>query len=179
MAHRPGSPEPREYNPYFEGYISRAREISDPVARLAEQLEEVLSLLNTLEPATRLHSYAPDKWSIQELLGHITDTERIFAYRLLRVARGDETPLPGFDENPYVVSAEAEKCEWGSLVEEFACVRRSSLFLLANLPEAAWTRVGTTSNHPTSVRALAYIMIGHVEHHLAILRARYLGRAGN
>lgn len=179
MAHRPGSPEPREYNPYFEGYISRAREISDPVARLAEQLEAVLSLLNGLEPATRLHRYAPDKWSIQELLGHITDTERIFAYRLLRVARGDETPLPGFDENAYVVSAEAEKCEWGSLVEEFACVRRSSLFLLANLPEAAWTRVGTTSNHPTSVRALAYIMIGHAEHHLAILRARYLGRAGN
>lgn len=159
--------------------MSRARQITDPITRLAEQLEEVVSLLDALEPATRLHRYAPDKWSIQELLGHITDTERIFAYRLLRVARGDETPLPGFDENAYVVSAEAEKCEWGGLVEEFACVRRSSVSLLANLPEAAWTRVGTTSNHPTSVRALAYIMIGHVEHHIAVLRERYLNCSGN
>lgn len=176
MAYQPGSPEPREYNPYFEGYVSPSRQIADPIARLAEQSEEVLSLLKGLEPAKRLHRYAPDKWSIQELLGHITDTERIFAYRLLRVARGDETPLPGFDENAYVVSAEAEKCEWGALVEEFACVRSSSLLLLSNLPEAAWTRVGTTSNHPTSVRALAYIMIGHVEHHIGVLRERYLSR---
>lgn len=174
MPFQPGSPEPNEYNPYFEGYVSLTREVQDPAARLAEQMDEVLGLLGSLEPEVRLHRYAPGKWSIQEMVGHLTETERIFAYRLLRVSRGDQTPLPGFDENAYVVAAEAEKCGWDALVGEFAAVRLASVLLLGNLPEAAWTRMGSSNGHPMSVRAMAYIMIGHVEHHVAVLRERYL-----
>lgn len=174
MTFLPGSPEPNEYNPYFEGYVSRTREVADPAARLAEQLDEVLELLGSLAPEIRLHRYAPGKWSIQELVEHLTETERIFTYRLLRVSRGDQTPLPGFDENAYVVAAEADKCGWDALVAEFAAVRLASVLLLGNLPEAAWMRTGSSNGHPTSVRALAYIMIGHVEHHVAVLRERYL-----
>ena len=108
------------------------------------------------------------------MLGHITDTERIFAYRALRVARNDQTPLPSFDQDPYVAASEAERCDWSELLEEFEHVRRASILLLRHLPQTAWTRTGTASGAPVSVRALAYIMIGHVEHHLDLLRERYL-----
>ena len=108
------------------------------------------------------------------MLGHIIDAERVFAYRALRIARADPAPLAGFDENSYVVAAQAEQCDFGELLAEFEHVRKSSVLLLRRLPEAAWTRAGISNDAPVSVRALAYIMIGHVAHHLGILHERYL-----
>ena len=108
------------------------------------------------------------------MLGHVIDAERIFSYRALRVARADQTPLPAFNQDLYVPAAEADRCDWTELLEEFEHVRMASILLLAHLPEAAWQRTGTASNYPISVRALAYIMVGHVEHHLDILHKHYL-----
>jgi hypothetical protein len=170
----PGAPQPGEYNPSFAGYVDKARAVREPIQKLTEQSQEVLSLLRPLDASKQLYRYAPGKWSIQEMLGHIIDTERVFAYRALRVARADQTPLPGFEQDPYVAAAEIERCDWSELLEEFEHVRRSSILMLRHLPAAAWTRMGTASDAPISVRALAYIMIGHVEHHLGILRERYL-----
>jgi uncharacterized damage-inducible protein DinB len=170
----PGPPEASEYNPAFAGYVVKAQAVADPAADLGNQLDELLSLLRALSSEKRLHRYAPGKWSIQELLAHIIDTERIFAYRALRIARGDETPLPSFDEQLYQASAESERCEWNELLEEFEFVRRANIKLFAHMPDSAWLRTGTVGGARTSVRALAYVMIGHVTHHLDILRQRYL-----
>jgi uncharacterized damage-inducible protein DinB len=170
----PGVPQPGEYNRAFGGYVDKARPFADPVLRLNEQLHDLLSLLRPLDTTQQHHRYAAGKWSVKELLGHLIDTERIFAYRALRVARADPTPLPSFEQDPYVAAAEADRCDWGEILEEFEHVRRASILLLRHLPEAAWTQTGTASGAPISVRALAYIMIGHVEHHLEILRERYL-----
>lgn len=173
-AFNPGLPQTGEYNPAFAGYVSKARAFAAPIDRLEQQLHELLSLLGPLNSDKRLYRYAPGKWSVQQILGHLSDTERIFAYRALRVARADQTPLPSFEQDGYVVASEVERCGWTELLAEFEHVRRASILLLRHLPEAAWTRTGTASGAPISVRALAYIMIGHVEHHLEILRQRYL-----
>jgi uncharacterized damage-inducible protein DinB len=173
-AFSPGVPQPGEYNPFFAGYVDRARSFPDPIQKLSEQRNELLSLLRPLDRNQQLHRYAPGKWSVKELLGHIIDTERIFAYRALRVARADPTPLASFEENAYAAAAEAKHCDWGELLDEFDHVRQASILLLSHLPQAAWTRTGTAGDAPISVRAMAYVMIGHVAHHLDILRERYL-----
>jgi hypothetical protein len=173
-AFNPGFPQTGEYNPSFAGYVSKARAFADPIQELDQQLHEVLSLLRPLDANRQLYRYAPGKWSVKELLGHITDTERIFAYRALRVARADQTPLPSFEQDSYVAASEVERCDWNELLQEFEHVRRASILLLRHLPEAAWARRGTASEAPISVRALAYIMIGHVAHHLEILHEHYL-----
>jgi hypothetical protein len=170
----PGVPQPEEYNPAFGVYVTKAQAFADPVEKLDAQLAEVLSSFRSLDPNQQLYRYAPGKWSVKEILGHITDTERIFAYRALRVARTDQTPLPSFDQDLYVRASEADRCDWGELLEEFKYVRRASALMFRHLPEAAWLRTGTASNAPISVRALAYIIIGHAAHHLDILRERYL-----
>jgi hypothetical protein len=169
----PGIPEPGEFNPAFAGYVDKARSFADPVQKIEQQLDEMLSLLRPLHAGKQMHRYAAGKWSVKQVLGHITDAERIFSYRLLRIARADPTPLPPFEENAYVTASEVERCEWSELIAEFQHVRRSTILLLRHIPEAAWRRMGTSSGAPTSVRALAYIMIGHVAHHLGILRERY------
>jgi hypothetical protein len=170
----PGAPQPGEYKPHFAGYVSKAAHVTDPVKSLQDQLGEVLQLLQPLDESKQFHRYAPDKWTIKEVLGHITDTERIMSYRLLRVARADKTPLPGFDENAYVAAADFDNCAWTQLLEEFQHVRRASILLLRHLPGPAWLREGVSSDHPTTARALAYILYGHAAHHLDILRERYL-----
>jgi uncharacterized damage-inducible protein DinB len=170
----PGLPQPGEYSPFAAVYIAKAQAFADPIQKLADQLDEVLALLRPMDAGRQAHRYAPGKWSIKEVLGHVIDTERIFAYRALRVARADQTPLPAFDEKTYAAAAETERYDWGELLEEFEHVRKASILLLRHLPEAAWMRMGTASEAPISVRALAYMLIGHVEHHLEILRTRYL-----
>ena len=120
------------------------------------------------------HRYAEGKWSIKQVLHHLSDAERVFSYRAMRIARNDKTPLPSFDENAYVVAAEADGLEWSALLSEFESVRQSTLQMLRNSPEAAWTRLGVASGNPISVRALVLIMYGHVAHHLGIVRERYL-----
>jgi DinB superfamily len=171
---QPGIPQPGEYNPFFEGYLSKSRAFADPIRKLNEQHDEVLSVLRPLSAEIQLHRYAPGKWSVKETAGHLIDTERILTYRALRIARGDQTPLPGFDESAYATAAETERCDWNELLEEFSHVRKASILMLRHLPDEAWMRTGTSNSAPISVRALAYIMIGHVAHHLAILHERYL-----
>jgi hypothetical protein len=170
----PGVPGPGEYAPFFGGYIAKVRNCADPVKKLDEQMSEFLDLLQELNEEKQLYRYAPGKWSVKDVVGHLIDAERIFAYRALRIARGDQTPLPGFDENAYVQEAAADRSDWQTLLEEFIVVRRTSVLMLGRMPDEAWMRTGTASNNATSVRALAYIMIGHVAHHLDILRERYL-----
>jgi len=165
--------QPSEHPPDFGKYIAKANLGADPIQTLEEQSERMRTLLGALPAEKRLYRYAPGKWSVQEIIGHVTDGERIFAYRALRIARNDQTPLPGFDQDPYVVAAEADAREWSSLVGEWDAVRLSTILMLRNWPAAAWTRMGVSNDAPASARALVAVMIGHVEHHLAILREHY------
>ncbi len=170
----PGIPGPGEYAPFFAGYVAKSQDCADPVQKLDEQMSEFLAQLEDVVEQKQLYRYAPGKWSVKDVVGHLIDAERIFAYRALRIARGDQTPLPGFDENDYVQTAEADRFDWQTLLEEFIIVRRTTILMLSRLPDEVWTRSGTASNASTTVRALLYIMIGHVAHHLDILKERYL-----
>jgi hypothetical protein len=164
-------PEAGEYDPYYGRYLDLVPE-KKIVPALAEELERTLDLLRALPEETACRRHPPYTWSIKEVVGHLTDTERIFGYRALRIARGDETPLPGFDENAYARAATFDRLPLAELLVEFAAVRHSHLLLFRHLPEEAWTRRGTANNSPISVRALAFIMLGHERHHAAILRKR-------
>jgi hypothetical protein len=170
----PGVPLADEYKGFSAEYVAKVAAAADPVLELKAQLQEVESLLAPLGLDKQTHRYAAEKWTVQEVLGHMIDTERIFAYRALRIARADETPLPGFDENLYAVAAESAICSWAELLDEFHLVRSSNVLMFRHFPNAAWIRRGISSNTPVTVRALAYLMLGHVAHHLDILRERYL-----
>ena len=165
-------PAADEYAPFYAGYVASVRD-EDVLYVLASQPEELRGLCGGLADGEALARYAPGKWSVKEVAGHLADTERIMAYRALRIARGDTTPLPGFDENAYVPSGNFDARPLSSLVEEWEAVRRASLYLLRGLDGEAAGRAGTVSGGPITVRALAYIIAGHVAHHLEILRTRY------
>jgi hypothetical protein len=166
---RPGADEAA---PFYQGYIAEVRG-ENIVQQLATQLQEVERLFRPLDDTRAQARYAPGKWSIKEVLGHLTDAERIFAYRLLRIARNDPTPLPGFDENAYVPPARFDARPLKDLIEDFRTVRQSSGFLVEGIPAEAWSRWGEASGKAITTRALAYIMVGHVAHHLGVLRERY------
>jgi DinB superfamily len=168
---RPGADE---HAPGFAGYIARIGQDEDVMAVLADQLDEVLGRLGAISEERGNYRYAPGKWSIKEIVCHLSDTERIFAYRALRIARGDTTPLPGFDENAYAPEMRADDRTLADLSAEWGDVRRATLSLFRHLPAPVWERRGTASGHPSSVRALAYATAGHVRHHLDVLGARYL-----
>jgi hypothetical protein len=168
-----GRPERSEAADYYFTYIDQA-EGSDPQALMARQLEELMPLLAAISEERSLHRYAPDKWSIRQVLSHITDTERAFAFRALWFARGFDAPLPGFDQDIAEAGAEADRIPWSQHVEEFRTVRLSTLQMFANMPQEAWMRSGIASENPFTVRALAYIIPGHVAHHARVLRERYL-----
>ena len=165
-------PAADEAAPFYHGYIAKVP--GDNIGeQLVDQLAEVERLFGTLDDTAALARYAPGKWSIKEVLGHLTDTERIFAYRLLRVGRGDATPLPGFDENAYVPAGRFDERPLRDLAAEFRAVRLSSVALANGLPSTSWSKVGQASGEPVSARALVYIMVGHAAHHLGVLRERY------
>ena len=166
-------PAEGEYNPYYERYIARVPE-GDIVAILATQIEDSLAMFRELTEEQALHAYAPGKWTIKEVIGHLADTERIMSYRALRFARNDTTPVPGFDENSYVPAARSNQRPLASLVAEFAAVRRATVALLAGLPADGWTRRGAANQHEISVRALAQVIAGHELHHRGIIAERYL-----
>lgn len=170
----PGFPEASEHSAGLSGYLGKARGVTDPIGALAAQLDEVKALLGPLDASKQDHRYAEGKWTIKEVLGHLIDCERVFAYRALRIARNDKTPLPGFDENLFAAESDHARCDWAELLEEFAHVRRASISMLRHLPKEAWTRTGTSNDSPLSTRAVAFVMIGHVTHHLDIVRERYL-----
>jgi hypothetical protein len=168
-----GRPEKSEAAPYYFTYIDQTA--GDEIeALIASQLDETLALLATITEEKSQHRYAPDKWSIRQLLNHITDSERAFAFRALWFARGFGAPLPGYDQNIAAAGAEADRVSWAAHIEEFRAVRLSTISFFANLPADAWMRSGIASDNPFTVRALAFIIAGHVAHHVRILRERYL-----
>lgn len=168
-----GRPQPKEAASYYSTYIDRVPS-DDVVEVLAAQLEETIDFLSEISEDQSLHRYAPDKWSMRELLGHVNDTERVFMFRALWFARGFADPLPSFDQEIGFKAAESDKVAWARHVGEFRAIRSATLAFFRNLPEEAWLRSGIASDNSVTVRALAYIVAGHVSHHLAILRERYL-----
>ena len=166
-------PEPTEYQPYYGRYISLVTG-PDLAQTLEHQLAQSLPLLQGIGEEKSLLRYAPGKWSIKEILGHLIDAERIFTYRALRFARNDQTPLAGFEQDPYVATAHFDQRPWSGLVQEFEHVRRSTIPFFGALTPEETLRSGTASQHPITVRALGYIIAGHELHHMAVLRERYL-----
>jgi len=159
--------------PLQAGYIARVPGEVDPAPALETQRERLLEQLRLVTEASASHRYAPDKWSIKQVVGHLADAERIFAYRLLRIARGDQTPLPGFEENAYVEAAAFDDASFESLITEWTSVRAASITLVRGITEAAWSRLGTSNGAPISARALLYLILGHTDHHRGVLEDRY------
>jgi DinB superfamily len=166
-------PEPNEAAPYYFKYIDRVPG-DDVVKALEAQCSEVLEFFSGISEEKSLHRYAPGKWSIRQVLNHVTDTERVFVYRALWFARGLETPLPTFGQEGPAAAARADDLAWSCHVDEFRLVRLATIAFFKNLPREAWTRSGVASGNRVTVNALAYIAAGHVAHHVAILRDRYL-----
>ena len=171
-------PEANEYDPYYQKYISLVNG-DDVLNALEQQLETTLSTLRGISEADADSRYAPGKWSIKELVGHLIDSERIFAYRALRFARNDQTPLPGYEQDDYIRNAAFEKCKLSDLANELEHVRKSNLHLFRHLDEEAWKRRGVANDAEISVRALAYIMAGHELHHMGILKTKYLASSAS
>jgi hypothetical protein len=167
-----GRPQNDEYAQYYAGYISHVSE-EDPVAVMeAQAVVTRAALCNVTEPES-LYRYAPGKWSIKEVVGHLADSERIFAYRALRFARSDEQPLQGFEQNDYVRVANFDRIPFTELMQQLADLRRSTVALFRGLEEEAWGRRGIASGNPFTVRALAFVIPGHERHHLRVLQERY------
>ena len=168
-----GRPQPNEAASYYSTYIDRVTS-DDIVSVLATQLDETVAFLSAISEEQSLKRYAPDKWSMRELLGHVNDGERVFMYRAMWFARGFQDPLPSFDQEIGFKAAESDRVSWAGHVDEFRAIRSATLSFFRNLPSEAWLRSGIASDNSVTVRALAYIVAGHVSHHLAILRERYL-----
>jgi hypothetical protein len=166
-------PDSTEHAPYFGKYIALVPD-GEIVATLGNQIEETLDLLGGLSEAQGDLRYAPGKWSVKEVIGHLIDAERIFAYRALRFARNDQTPLAGFDENSYAANSSFGSRALADLAEEFKLVRGSNIYLFKHLDDEAWSRHGVSNQNEISVRALAWITAGHELHHREIIRSRYL-----
>jgi len=166
-------PEKGEFLPYYERYIDLVGS-GDVLATLSRQMAETQALLRSLPASVSTYRYAPGKWSVNEVIGHLIDSERIFAARALIFARADRTPLPGFEQDDYVTNSSFDSYPLGELASELGTVRESTLFLFKHLEEDAWMRRGVANGAEVSVRALAYIIAGHELHHRQILRARYL-----
>jgi hypothetical protein len=172
-AHAISSPDPSEYAPYYGKYITLVGG-NDVVAALEDQPRQTLALLSTLSEEQGDYRYAPDKWSIKEMLGHVTDAERVFSYRALRFARNDRTPLASFEQDDYVRSGDFGDRRLADLIEEFVCVRRATVWLFRTSSPEAWMRRGIASDNQVSVRAVAYIIAGHELHHRRVLQEKYL-----
>jgi hypothetical protein len=167
------TPDRTEAADYYFTYIKQVG-TGDIRQILQAQRDEALGVFGGITEEKSERRYAPDKWSIRQVLSHVTDTERVFVFRALWFARGFEGPLPSFDQNVAVPISGADERTWASHVEEFDTVRNATITLFNGLPGHAWARRGIASGHPVSVRALSYIVAGHLAHHLRILRERYL-----
>ncbi len=166
-------PQTGEYAPFYGGYIARVPE-GDLLTILESGYEDWKRLLGALTESQADYRYEPSKWSIKEVVGHITDTERIFAYRLLRIARGDQTPLSGFEQDDYVREGYFSGRRLADLLAEFGAVRRATTILLRSIPDQVWMRRGIANQKEVTVTALAFIIAGHELHHRTILEERYL-----
>jgi len=166
-------PAKSEFLPYYDRYIQLVPD-GDVVSTLGSQIDETLSLLRSLPASVSTYRYAPDKWSVNQLVGHVIDSERLFSNRALRFARNDATPIPGFEQDDYVRNSTFDVYPLSDLASELEAVRQATIFLFRHMDEEAWTRRGVANNAEISVRALAYIIAGHELHHREILRSRYL-----
>ena len=165
--------EKDEYAYFYETYVSLVNEI-DIISAMKEQAAELIKLFAPISDEQGLYSYAEGKWTIKELLGHLIDGERVFVYRAFRFARKDKTPLPGFDQNPYIANANYNSVPINSLLRQLLLLRESNVLFFESLPESAWDDTGIASKHEITVRALAYICVGHIRHHTNILTEKYL-----
>ena len=166
-------PQTTEYAPYYSRYVDLIA-TPDVVPELSSQLEKTVSLLSNISEEKSLSTYDAGKWTIKEVLNHVNDTERVFLYRAFWFARGFEQPLPGYDQDVCVAAARPNSIPFTDLIDEFKHVRLSTLSIFRNMPDEAWGRTGIASDNPFTVRALAYIITGHVAHHLNVLEERYL-----
>jgi len=166
-------PDATEYAPYYGKYISLIPE-GDLIKIMNEQFERTLATLRNISETQALARYEPGKWSIKEVIGHLVDTERIMSYRALRIARGDETPIPGFEQDDYVRAANFDARPFAEIVHEFQAVRQATLALFRSFDEAGLSRRGTASDLAVSARALTHIVAGHERHHLNVLQMKYL-----
>lgn len=169
-------PDPSEHAPYYRLYIDQAPE-GDILSLLQEGLDQTLSTLGGLSPDQETYRYAPDKWSIREIVGHLIDTEWTFAYRGLCFARTDPASLPGFDQDLWARASIADRQPLADLLATFAQARQSSLAIFRSFDDAAWLRRGVASEVSFTVRTMPYILAGHEIHHLAVIADRYLGSA--
>jgi len=169
-------PQPGEYAPYYDRYISLVpgNDVLAALTALEDQRRQMLLLLSGRTEADGDLRYAPEKWSLKEVLGHINDTERIMSYRALRISRGDATPIEGFEQDNYVRNGPFGRVPLADLIEDYIAVRRATVSLFRNLDEAAWTRRGIASKNEVTVRALAYIIAGHELHHRRMIEEKYL-----
>jgi hypothetical protein len=171
-----GRPTPTEHAPFFAGYIALVPE-TDVMSALEAQSSALQALARAVPVDKETFAYAPGKWTVREVLGHVTDAERVFGHRAFCISRGEPATLPAFDENAYVARSVAASVPLAALADEFALVRAANLVFLRRLDGEGWARLGTVSSGPASVRALAFIMAGHVRHHLGVLAERYAVRA--
>src|SRR5215831_18174717 len=166
-------PQSNEYAEFYADYISKVPG-ADALTFLQQQLDSVASWVGSIDETSGDYRYEPGKWSVKEVLGHIIDSERVFAYRALVFSRGDKTPLPGFDQDTWATHANYVNLPVRDIAAEFEFVRRSTIALFRHLDTEAWGRQGTANNKEITTRAVAYIIGGHTQHHLDILNARYL-----
>lgn len=166
-------PSTSEYAPFYAGYVAGVPD-GDLIALLEQQGEETIALLGAIAEEKSHHRYAPGKWTIREVLGHIIDAERVFSYRALTFARGDPGPLPSFDENAWAATSNAGHRTMQQLLDEYRTVRAATVALFRSFGDEEFARSGVASKNPVTVRALAYIVAGHERHHIRILRERYL-----
>jgi hypothetical protein len=170
-----GRPQENEFAPHAIVYVGHVYS-DDVIHVLAEQIGKTTAHLWSLDDRRALFAYAPGKWTVKQTIGHMSDTERILSYRILRIGRGDTTPLPGFEQDDYVPYAGSNERTLEDLLHELAAVRESTLALLRGLPPEAWLRAGTASGFPVTVRGLAFTLAGHELYHFKILQDRYLSQ---
>lgn len=168
------SPSSDEYAEFYVGYIQRAMQRGDVLAALPRQIDEIKSALGSLSEKQALFRDKPKEWSIKEVMGHLNDVERVFSYRLLRISRNDPTALPGFEQDDFVRAAGFDTYPIRDLVQEFEHLRRANILAINNMSDDSTLRIGTASGYPVSARALIYMLVGHVDHHMASLHEKYL-----
>lgn len=165
-------PQPEEYAPFYSNYIDSVTD--NVIDQLARQARELPAFLESIPDEKAAHAYAPGKWTVKELLGHLIDTERIMTYRALCIARGETISLPGFDENAYVENSGYKSQDFRKLIAEFRVLREANLYLFRSFGEEELSKTGTANNYNISVRALLFIIAGHINHHRKIITERYL-----
>lgn len=166
-------PAPDEFAPFYAGYVRLVKDDDDVLTALERQADETARILGGVAPDRETYRYAPGKWSVREITGHLADVERVLSYRALRFARGDPTPLPGFDENAYVPGARFERRGLAALSRELAAVRQATLALFRTFDHEEWDRAGEANGSRMTTRAVPFVILGHERHHLNVLAERY------